>query len=251
MARYEYKVVPAPSKTRRIKGMKTVEDRFAFGMEMLMNDLGAEGWEYLRAETLPCEERSGIRGRTTESIKHMLVFRRSLDEIADQPRALLRDYSSEPPPAQMHASAPAPLQAPPPMRAPVPASAPSMRSTPAPSRFTSPPPQRQGPEVQPPERGPDRGYDSGYSNGYAGRDNYDDRNASFNDRPAYEPDYRERGNYNDRSNGQYVEPGPAYEEEDYGDYEADEFQRPVRGGARRRPPADAPWKMAHDWEDDR
>jgi|GEM_PF-381041 len=248
MARYEYKVVPAPSKTRRIKGMKTVEDRFAFGMEMLMNDLGAEGWEYLRAETLPCEERSGIRGRTTESIKHMLIFRRSLDDAAEQPRALLRDYSSEPPPAQMSTAAP-----PPPMRAPVPAPAPisAPRTAPPPSRF-APPPMRPAPEIQPPERAPERGYDNGYSNGYDERGAYDDRGSSFSERPPFEPEYRERGGYGERSNGQYADAGPAYDNDDDGyDYEPSEFQRPARGSSRRRPPSDAPWKMAQDWEDDR
>ncbi len=220
MARYEYKVVPAPSKTRRIKGMKTVEDRFAFGMEMLMNDLGAEGWEYLRAGTLPCEERSGIRGRTTESIKHMLIFRRSLDDAAEQPRALLRDYSSEPPPAQMSTAAP--------------------------------PPMRPAPEIQPPERAPERGYDNGYSNGYDERGAYDDRGSSFSERPPFEPEYRERGGYGERSNGQYADAGPAYDNDDDGyEYEPSEFQRPARGSSRRRPPSDAPWKMSQDWEDDR
>ena len=106
MARFEYKVVPAPSKMRRIKGLKTADDRFAVSVEMLMNELGAEGWEYQRAETLPCEERSGLRGRVSESLKYMLVFRRSLDQVDSQPRALLRDFSGEPPPAQMTTAAP-------------------------------------------------------------------------------------------------------------------------------------------------
>lgn len=252
MARFEYKVVPAPSKTRRIKGMKTVEDRFSFGMEMLMNDLGAEGWEYQRSETLPCEERSGIRGRITESVKHMLVFRRNLDDAATQPRALLRDYSSEPPPAQMTSASLAPLQAPtaPSMRGqngPAPIAA--LRGTSAPARFAPPP--RGGAEPQ----GSDRGYDNGYSNGYSERGDYDDRGGpQFNERPSYEPEYREhdRASYNDRGNGAYAESAPVYDDEDdYDDYEPEEFQRPVRAGARRRPPSEAPWKMAQDWEDDR
>lgn len=73
--RYEYKVVPAPRRGEKVKGAKTVEDRFAVALAHVMNDLGAEGWEYLRADTLPCEERVGFTGKAT-NFHHMLVFRR-------------------------------------------------------------------------------------------------------------------------------------------------------------------------------
>lgn len=75
MTRYEYKVVPAPTKGAKIKGVKTAEDRFAHALMDLMNDLGKKGWEYLRADTLPTNERAGLVGRTTK-YQNMLVFRR-------------------------------------------------------------------------------------------------------------------------------------------------------------------------------
>ena len=78
MSRYEYKVVPAPTKGAKAKGVKAVEDRFALTLQEVMNDMGALGWEYQRAETLPSVERAGLTGSTT-NWRHVLVFRRELD----------------------------------------------------------------------------------------------------------------------------------------------------------------------------
>lgn len=75
MSAYEYKVVPAPAKGQKGKGVKTGEARFALAIETLMNEMAAEGWEYQRAETLPSQERSGIAGSVTEW-RNVLVFRR-------------------------------------------------------------------------------------------------------------------------------------------------------------------------------
>lgn len=78
MTGFEYKVVPAPRRGEKVKGLRATEDRFAHALTELMNSLGAEGWEYLRADTLPCEERHGLAGRTTVTTQNMLVFRRPL-----------------------------------------------------------------------------------------------------------------------------------------------------------------------------
>lgn len=82
MQNFEYKVVPAPKKGLKGKGIKTAEARFANAMMSVMNELGAEGWEYQRSDTLPCEERSGLRGRNT-TFQNMLVFRRAIAAAAD------------------------------------------------------------------------------------------------------------------------------------------------------------------------
>ena len=76
MQRYEYHVVPAPRRGEKARDAKTTADRFAVALTRLMNDLGRDGWEYLRADTLPCEERAGLTGKTT-AFQHMLVFRRA------------------------------------------------------------------------------------------------------------------------------------------------------------------------------
>lgn len=72
---YEFKVVPAPRKGEKARGLKTTADRFAHALALVMNDLAREGWEYLRADTLPCEERSGLTSKVT-TYQAMLVFRR-------------------------------------------------------------------------------------------------------------------------------------------------------------------------------
>lgn len=77
MTQFEYKVLPAPQRGQKAKGAKTTEARFAHALMEVMNELGAEGWEYLRADTLPCEERVGLTGRTTR-FQNMLIFRRAL-----------------------------------------------------------------------------------------------------------------------------------------------------------------------------
>lgn len=77
MQRYEYKVIPAPKRGDRARGVKTTEDRFAHALTMVMNALGAEGWDYVRSDTLPCDERAGFTGTKT-TFQNMLVFRRPL-----------------------------------------------------------------------------------------------------------------------------------------------------------------------------
>ena len=58
--RYEYKILPAPSKGQKAKGLKAPEARFANTLEECLNEQAAEGWEYQRAETLPSQELSLI-----------------------------------------------------------------------------------------------------------------------------------------------------------------------------------------------
>lgn len=82
MPNYEYKVVPAPKKGLKGKGLKNTDARFANALMIEMNELGAEGWEYQRSDTLPCEERAGLRGRNTTFL-NMLVFRREVPVVAD------------------------------------------------------------------------------------------------------------------------------------------------------------------------
>jgi hypothetical protein len=73
---YEYKVVPAPTRGLKARGVKTAEDRFAHALESAINELAASGWEYLRTDTLPSEQREGLMGKTTV-YQNMLVFRRA------------------------------------------------------------------------------------------------------------------------------------------------------------------------------
>ena len=77
MQSYEYKVVPAPTKGIKERGARSVPERFGVALTGLLNGMAREGWEYQRADTLPCEERVGFTGRAT-TFQNMLVFRRAL-----------------------------------------------------------------------------------------------------------------------------------------------------------------------------
>lgn len=107
---YEYKVLPAPTKGKKAKGIKGAEAQFAHALSELMNEMGADGWEYLRADTLPAETRSGLTGKTTV-FRNMLVFRRALTAGPPQVAAPEQKAASAIPPvaveeiAETHAPA--------------------------------------------------------------------------------------------------------------------------------------------------
>ena len=95
MQNYEYKVVPAPNRGKKARGVKTPEARFANGIEGVLNEMAAEGWEYQRAEMLPSEERSGLTGTKT-TWRNLLVFRRALSAASHTTPTLA---TTEPTPA--------------------------------------------------------------------------------------------------------------------------------------------------------
>ena len=97
MQRFEYKVIPSPKRGEKARGVKTTEDRFAYALTNLMNQLGAEGWDYVRADSLPCEERVGFTGTKT-TFQNVLVFRRALAQGAE-PQSTGRLLLQEPLPA--------------------------------------------------------------------------------------------------------------------------------------------------------
>ncbi|WP_371155052.1 hypothetical protein [Jannaschia sp. 2305UL9-9] len=83
---FEYRVVPAPRRGEKAKGVRSGEARFALAMSRLFNRMGEMGWEYVRADTLPAEERVGLTG--SEVRYHaLLVFRRSTQPVQMTPPA--------------------------------------------------------------------------------------------------------------------------------------------------------------------
>ncbi|TYO91278.1 DUF4177 domain-containing protein [Oceanicella actignis] len=80
MTRYEYKVVPAPRRARRRKGVRDRAQLFARTVQDVLSAEAVDGWEFLRAENLPCEERRGWFRRLEETVQAVLVFRRALPE---------------------------------------------------------------------------------------------------------------------------------------------------------------------------
>lgn len=95
MSGFEYKVVAAPVRGMKAKGVKTPEARFAYMLETVMNDYAAEGWEYVRADTLPATERAGLT--STQTVwRHVLVFRRDVSEqdVATE-EIIVKDQASD------------------------------------------------------------------------------------------------------------------------------------------------------------
>ncbi|WP_226550030.1 DUF4177 domain-containing protein [Celeribacter naphthalenivorans] len=87
MPRYEYLTLPAPRKGEKSKAARTPEARIAQAMQSLLNEKGREGWEYLRADLVPMEERAGIASKTV-NYHTVLVFRRELGAAAEMAATL-------------------------------------------------------------------------------------------------------------------------------------------------------------------
>lgn len=100
MQLYEFKVIPAPRKGEKARGVKTTADRFAHALSLVMNELAREGWDYVRADTMPCDERSGLTGKTT-TYQTVLVFRRALASQAGQAAPTPAPAPAQPAPAPL------------------------------------------------------------------------------------------------------------------------------------------------------
>jgi len=73
---YEYKCVGAPERAKRVRGARTRTERVASAMEELINDEAVGGWEYLRTDLVPIEEKPNFFSRPQEVHRAVLIFRR-------------------------------------------------------------------------------------------------------------------------------------------------------------------------------
>lgn len=76
MSGYEYKVTPAPRRPKKMKGLRSAE-AFAATLAEAINLAAREGWEYVRAESLPALEGGGWFRRASETVETVLIFRRA------------------------------------------------------------------------------------------------------------------------------------------------------------------------------
>lgn len=95
MSYYEYMVVPAPRAAPRAKGVKGTEARFAHHLAQSVNTHARGGWEYQRAETMPCEVKKTLWGRGSTEQQTVLVFRRWV-ELEAPAVDYLRDTAATP-----------------------------------------------------------------------------------------------------------------------------------------------------------
>ena len=81
MTHYDYKVVPAPKRAKKVRGVRSGDELFALTLTDAINEVARQGWEYVRVEHLPAEApggwfRSGAAGEQT-----VLVFRRDRESL--------------------------------------------------------------------------------------------------------------------------------------------------------------------------
>lgn len=84
MPDFEYKVVPAPRRAKRVKGAKDAGSRFAGTLAEVLNDEAKGGWEYYRSESLPIEDKKGPFRSAIETYQAVLIFRRRLGPTASE-----------------------------------------------------------------------------------------------------------------------------------------------------------------------
>lgn len=146
---YEYSVIPAPARGEKIRGAKSPIERFSLTLSGVLNDMAADGWDYVRAEALPTEERSGLAGRTTV-FHNILIFRRPVTETVSAPLVAPTAAPVAAPPAVPAPAASAPVVQAPVVQAPVvqaQVSQAPVAQTPSPEPAPRPEPPRAGAPV--------------------------------------------------------------------------------------------------------
>lgn len=105
MSNYDYKVVPAPKRAKRVKGVRTPEELFALTLTEAINEVARQGWEYVRAEHLPAEASRGWFRSSLAGEQTVLVFRRPRESLGPRLAAVRsdRDEAAEAPAFQAEA----------------------------------------------------------------------------------------------------------------------------------------------------
>ena len=90
MSRYEYRVIATPPSGFGPQDASAPDQTaFADALEVAMNTVAQDGWEYLRAESLPVRNSDDASGTVTEW-RNVLVFRRQIAPAPAKRHAVLR-----------------------------------------------------------------------------------------------------------------------------------------------------------------
>lgn len=103
MSYFDYKVVPAPQRVKKVRGVTGAADLFALTLTDAINEVARQGWEYVRAERMVAEAPGGFLRKAAASEQTMLVFRRPREHLS--PR--LAAVSEETPPEDAPRTEPA------------------------------------------------------------------------------------------------------------------------------------------------
>ena len=80
MSRYEFQVVPAPSRARKLTDLTRGQDVYCATITDILTDMGLAGWEFVGAETLPHYQRR-MFFFSSYSEMTCLVFRREIERL--------------------------------------------------------------------------------------------------------------------------------------------------------------------------
>lgn len=81
MSQYDYKVVPAPRRLKRIRGVNSPGELCAATLAETLNAVAREGWEYLRADQVAAAQEGGWFRRGREVVETVLIFRRPHEPV--------------------------------------------------------------------------------------------------------------------------------------------------------------------------
>ncbi len=98
MTYYDYKVVPAPRRARKVKGVTGAPELFALTLMDAINEVARQGWEYYRCESLMVEGPAGWFKRPSSEEQVVLIFRREREQLS--PR-LAAEPEEEPRPREI------------------------------------------------------------------------------------------------------------------------------------------------------
>jgi len=98
---FEYKVVPAPRRSKKTRGVSDPADLFSLTLTESINEHARAGWEYLRSESLETEIPGGWFSRSRKETVAVLVFRRHRETLGPriETREAPQDNQYDGPPA--------------------------------------------------------------------------------------------------------------------------------------------------------
>lgn len=108
---FEYTAIHAPTRGEKSKDARTPGERYALTLTTELNRMASDGWEYIRADILPSEERTGLTGRSTV-YHNLLIFRRPVSQSETVTPVVAPVADTEPVHQRVEQNAPAEPHAP-------------------------------------------------------------------------------------------------------------------------------------------
>ena len=75
---FEYRLTQKPAASKKVKGLKTIQDRYAHALTEALNTEAKSGWEFVGQENFTVEDKAGIMKKSKFTDLTFLVFRREI-----------------------------------------------------------------------------------------------------------------------------------------------------------------------------